>query len=84
MPCEPVKIGNTVGLVCSRSAPRRKCRFCGSSASLLCDYASRRDPTNTSTCDKPLCPRCAVREGDLDFCPDHPARVPPPQLSLVL
>jgi hypothetical protein len=80
MTCEAIKMADgTVALACSRTARRRQCKFCGSSAELLCDY-----PMSDNTCDTPLCRNCAVRKGeDIDYCPDHGHLPPRPQLKLL-
>lgn len=85
MICETVKIGDTIGIICSRRQPRRRCSAkthgiqCRRWADKLCDYPIGHDG---KTCDKPLCSHHAVRAGeDRDHCPHHPKAV---QASLAL
>lgn len=67
MVCTPVKIGDTVAIVCTRRRRPRRCR-CGAEATLLCDHATR----GGKTCDQPICRRCATEAGpDRHLCPDH-------------
>ncbi len=87
MSCETIKLPNgATAIVCGPRRPRKKCRFCGAAATLLCDFANTIDSSDPSTCDKPLCERCAMHEDNLDLCPDHPKRAPPRgrQLALAL
>lgn len=86
MTCRTVKIGDQVGIVCSRGQRPRKCSACRERrATKLCDYvvgfhSGVQDP---NTCDKPLCDRCAVSVGqDRDYCPSH--GLPPRQIGLDL
>lgn len=54
---------------------------CPEAATLLCDYATAIG----ATCDRPICEACAVRVGDEDWCPHHPAPGPvePGELRVV-
>jgi hypothetical protein len=76
MPCERVRIGDTVAIVCSRSRPR-VCVGCGrKAADRLCDWKVERDGLDGAwlTCDKPICGRCTYEPAtDKDLCPDHAA-----------
>jgi len=66
MPCRRIKLANGgTAIVCTRG-PQRRCA-CGLPATKLCDW-----PKGRSTCDAPLCERCAVSVGpDRDHCPGH-------------
>lgn len=74
MPCNPLKDadGRVVGFACSRG-PRKKaprCLYCGreNAGTILCDF----DVGNGRTCDRAMCPGCAVHVGpNRDHCPDH-------------
>jgi len=67
MPCEHIKIGDSFGIICTGRMRKRKCKFCGADASLLCDY-----PVGSKTCDAPICGACARPVGeDRDYCPEH-------------
>lgn len=75
MPCYPLKwtapSGETVtGMVCTGRRRPTKCRKCGRTSSLLCDFPM---PFKESkTCDAPVCRDCATQVGpDRDICPDH-------------
>lgn len=70
MPCYPIKIGDTVGVICTRgSAPKRKsCKYCGKPATLECDYPLG----NGKICYAPVCPSCSVHVApDTDYCKTH-------------
>ena len=72
MPCKVVKTGErTAAIVCTRGGSKR-CSSCKTrAASKLCDFPVTRDGKET-TCDRPLCTRCAVTVGpDRDHCPAH-------------
>jgi hypothetical protein len=67
---ETVEIpGGGVAIVC-HSGPRPRtprCR-CGKPSSLQCDF-----PLLHGTCDRYLCPGCAVHVGrNRDYCAEHP------------
>lgn len=72
MPCYPLKYenGKPVGIVCMRGrpGPKPKCH-CGNEAEYLCD--GRKPRKKSGTCDRQLCPACAVYGGeDEHFCDD--------------
>jgi hypothetical protein len=68
MPCEPFKVDDAVGIVCTRSR-KRTCRWCTRRAHLLCDGAS--PGRKSGTCDAPICPDHATHVGhNRDLCPD--------------
>jgi hypothetical protein len=76
MPCEPVRIGNAIGIICIRRARprRRKCSACGEltePAQLReCDWKTGK----TTTCDALICTRCShVPAPEIDLCPKHAA-----------
>lgn len=56
--------------ICTRGRRRRDaCEVCGDREhELLCDG---KDVGSKDTCDRKLCPRCALHAGDKDFCPTH-------------
>jgi hypothetical protein len=85
MPCEHLKMSDGgVAIVCTARRAQKKCRLCGAQAVILCDW---RDPADSdaSSCNKPLCMRCAVHVAeDVDFCPDHRAPAPARQGVLAL
>lgn len=79
MTCERTKLpGGGVAIMCSRGRKRRDCRFCGRTATLLCDYALTGKRAG-NTCDAAMCASCAARQpvasphaGDtVDYCPPH-------------
>jgi succinate dehydrogenase/fumarate reductase-like Fe-S protein len=86
--CTPVKLpGGMTAIVCSRGPRGRNCSACGAFVNgrqvLLCDYPTDKEkrfgtfarPRNSKTCDKALCPKCAVHVGpDKDYCPSHKER----------
>ena len=69
MGCEVRTLENgTTMIVCSRGRwPKPKCIACGKPADFLCDY-----PVGDKTCDAPLCGKCRVNVGVVDYCPTHP------------
>jgi hypothetical protein len=72
MHCRDIVIdGKVVGIACgSRSRPK-PCKQCGARSTRLCDYPLAGKKRGT-TCDAPLCDRCAVKVGpDRDFCRPH-------------
>ncbi len=84
MTCELIRMPNgVVAFVCGRG-PRRKCSVCKRRpATLLCDFPLRGAKAG-ATCDRALCPSCAVAVGaDRDYCPAH-ARVRPAASQLEL
>jgi hypothetical protein len=63
-PCR--RVGNAI--ICTRERPRR-CRYCGRSANLLCDFPL----PGGKTCDAPICPSCSFPIGpNADYCKVHP------------
>jgi hypothetical protein len=72
MPCIAIKIGDSFGIICTGRTRKRKCKFCGADASLLCDYPLFCGLPPNATCDAPMCGACARPVGeDRDYCPDH-------------
>lgn len=67
MVCRRVPVPGGTAIVCG---PGRRCKGCGSRATLECDW---KVPTRKSgTCDAPICARCALHVGDdKDLCPAH-------------
>lgn len=86
MPCERVRIGDSVAIVCSRG--RRKaspaCVKCGCIATRECDWKVLKlrgargavlTKPKPGTCDAPLCDRCTHQPApDKDLCPEHAAK----------
>lgn len=77
MKCTPIRIGDTVGIACTRNGRRKHCtvmngwRRCHQWATLECDY--HNPDRKSGTCDKALCRWCAVEVGpDKHHCPHHP------------
>ncbi len=74
MDCLHVKLpGGASAIVCGAGlrAPRRRCRFCGAPAPLLCDWKLEAIGT-VHTCDHPICAKCAFEAGpDKHLCPAH-------------
>jgi hypothetical protein len=77
MPCVTFRLpdgGYAIAKVAARR--RRPCSVCGKlgADNRLCDF-----PVSTGkTCDRVLCAACtAHREPDVDYCPEHAARVCP-------
>jgi len=69
MVCTPVKIGDTVAIVCTPHQRARRCG-CGGRAELLCDW--KVSDRKSGTCDRPICHRCAKEvAADKHLCPDH-------------
>ena len=69
--CVLVKLpGGGSALVRMSSRRPQRCWFCEKRSALLCDFPVARDG-RAATCDKPLCEKCAVKNGKLDFCPNH-------------
>lgn len=67
MPCDLQrdKDGQVTKIICSRGP--RKCRWCSSSGTQLCDF-----PVNGKTCDAPMCLKHTRRVSyEVDYCPDH-------------
>lgn len=81
MRCTQIDLGGgAVAIVCSSRSRTKPCRQCGARSSRLCDYPLAGKKTGT-TCDAPLCERCAVKVGpDRDYCRAHAAMsAKPPQ-----
>lgn len=76
MGCNPIyNDGQMIGIACGRGQTQR-CQWCGSKSTKLCDYPITKpvfgQPDSKSTCDKPICARCAVSIGpNRDYCPPH-------------
>lgn len=71
MTCHHVPLpGGGHAIVCTPRQRRRKCKTCGRTADLLCDW---KVPTKKSgTCDAPICDRCTTSPApDRDICPAH-------------
>lgn len=67
-PCEMVKIGQGYAILCTGNPRRRRCRFCASWSTKLCDWPIRLG----KTCDVPICDEHATPVGEnLDYCPTH-------------
>jgi len=70
MPCRTIRIGDSVGIVCGGSAPRRqsRCKYCNQLALLECDYPLG----GGKTCDTPICHACSVSVApNTDYCRIH-------------
>lgn len=71
MVCKTVPLpGGGAAIVCGPRERRRKCRWCGRPADLLCDWKvpSRR----SGTCDAPMCKDHSTSPApEKDICPDH-------------
>ena len=73
MTCELVDLGDGrgVAIVCMRGRRRAPCSHCGRhAATLLCDFPLKGKKAGR-TCDRKLCPKCAVHLGEADYCPPH-------------
>jgi len=70
--CELVDLGDGgVAIVCTRGRRRASCSHCGRhAATLLCDFPLKGKKAGR-TCDRKLCPKCAVHLGEADYCPPH-------------
>lgn len=66
MPCEPFRLGDGVtGIICSRGQRRTKCVVCKTRPSTkLCDFPLSGKKAG-QTCDRALCDKCAVKQGDV-------------------
>jgi len=64
MTCESIPMKNGVIFMCSRGSRKKPRCKCGSLAVKLCDYPLRGAKSG-STCDRPLCARCASTEPDV-------------------
>lgn len=63
-------------ITCGGRAPACSVPGCGRESTAACDYPVVRRGRK-GTCDKKLCDRCRVRQGDdIDFCPPH-SKLPP-------
>ena len=72
MTCESFKIGDAVGIICSRGKRRPNCAVpgCGRPAMFECDWPVKRK--KSGTCDARLCEAHRVKVGeDRDLCPPH-------------
>lgn len=77
MTCTSYRLGDGgFAIVCTRGRPARAtCSACGTREhELLCDYPLRGKKAG-KTCSRKLCSACAVKVGDLDYCPAH-AKLP--------
>ena len=73
MTCRTVSFGGGTAIVCSRGQRRRSCSTpnCTRTAELLCDHPVTRKG-KVGTCDRPICSRCAVSQGEnTDYCQAH-------------
>jgi hypothetical protein len=72
MPCNHIKLpGGGYALVCGPKPRAKPCVSCGRPASLLCDYPVTR-AGKTGTCDRSVCVRCSVPQGEgRDYCLAH-------------
>lgn len=80
MTCERFDLpGGGYAIVCSRGRkPRAKCSACNVRVhELLCDFPLSGKKAG-KTCSRKLCSACAVKVGELDYCPPH-AKVEPKQ-----
>jgi len=74
MPCTPIKIGNSTGLLCSRGQKRKVCYYCSRIHEFLCDFPVKKQKNGKwKTCDKPLCEIHTKKgtSGETDFCREH-------------
>lgn len=91
--CETIPITDENGTVIGharvqRSVRNRPCSSCGTSIredrGRLCDFPVTR--SKSGTCDRFVCPACAVRVGpEKDLCPPHArthAKMPPAERKL--
>lgn len=66
--CEIVKLGETTAIICGGRHAKKKCRWCGSPADLLCDFPLAEG----KTCDAPMCEDHATgKAANVDYCPNH-------------
>lgn len=83
MTCKVIRDENGhVAIVCTRSS--MELCGCGCKATLLCDFPLKGKKVG-QTCDRPLCPKCAVKypmpeskhavKGRVDLCPVHARRL---------
>lgn len=84
MPCNHVKVGDNVAIICTRRGPRRLCKHpdCGAWVTKECDYPvpERR----SRTCDTGFCDQHGVNVGpNKDHCWKH-AALPAPQEELTV
>lgn len=74
MPCNTVKIGNSIGLLCSRGRRPKPCVYCGKSSEFLCDFPiGKTQKGKRKDCDRALCSECTQKgvSPDVDFCREH-------------
>lgn len=75
MPCDQVNLpGGGVAFVRYAKQPVKKCRWCQSLSTKLCDFvvSPPEQVTHRRTCDAPMCSAHAKSVGpNLDYCPDH-------------
>ena len=77
MTCEPIRVGDDVGIVCHRGPRRVRCYHCGAASDRVCDgkLPRVRHPRKSGSklCNRPLCADCALHvDGhDVDFCRSH-------------
>ncbi len=76
MTCQPFKISEGAGFICTRGRAQKPCAVCHRPfATLLCDGPVRGPvrAVGQTTCDTPLCTRCRrvfiVLEEKVDYCP---------------
>ena len=70
MGCEQVPLeGGGVAIVCGARGRSKRCRWCSSKATLLCDYPVAG---GGKTCSAPMCAQHALeRARDFHVCPEH-------------
>ena len=77
MTCSIVQIpGGGVAIVKHANPRYPRCGFCQKTraATQLCDAEIAKTLGGTAiTCDAPVCTVCALRVGELDYCPKHRA-----------
>lgn len=71
MPCYPIydeKKDEISGWMCGENLNLPVCADCGLICEYLCDFPVGKN----STCDKKICPRCALEiKNDIHLCPEH-------------
>lgn len=71
MPCTPIKIGDSVGIICGRGQRGKPCKYCGARGVYQCDFPVIRRGVRT-TCDTWMCAKCRNEvAGNTDLCRPH-------------
>lgn len=74
MPCQRIKIGDSMIIACSRGGRRPPvCFYCKKPSEALCDFPVKKLKTKWKTCDRHLC-RGHAKKGvseNVDFCREH-------------